>query len=51
LNVGERVLYHGKEYVIVWNYGNGCLEIRQDDYYKIQLVHISEIRPVQGRAG
>jgi hypothetical protein len=39
----QRVLYKGKEYLLIHSYESGFCEIRELRWYKVELVHNSEL--------
>ena len=42
--VGDHVLFHGKEYVIIFRYTSDYCELKEKgNKHHIELVHISEI--------
>jgi phage antirepressor YoqD-like protein len=43
----ERVIYKGKEYMVLKKYESGYCEIKElEDNHKIELVHISELTSI-----
>lgn len=43
-----RVIYEGKEYILIYQYSSGYCEIREEGTLKgnVLLVHFSELTPV-----
>jgi hypothetical protein len=48
--VGDRVLFQGKEYVIIHRYTSDYCEIKaKQGRFQVELVHISEIEKMHDR--
>jgi hypothetical protein len=44
---GEKVSYNGKEYIALHFYSSGFCEIKEINGFKIELVHISELKLIK----
>lgn len=41
---GEKVVYRGDSYIVLWIYDNNQCEIqREDDQYRIEVTHTSQL--------
>jgi hypothetical protein len=48
IEVGSRVVYNGKEYMVLWIYSTGYAEIARTGHLrKVELVKQSDLRNVQ----
>ncbi|WP_169917339.1 hypothetical protein [Alkalihalobacterium alkalinitrilicum] len=46
MKIGTKVKYKDKIYSVFWLYDSGYCEIKEEDYFHVVLVKLSEIEPI-----